>query len=110
MKLKNIILVITILIFTSSLFAKGTASTVPAEIFKGCAKCHGKDGKNLAYGRSEELAGQEVEDLVESINFFKNSQFGSRGVIIVMAKQVKHLNEEQIENLAIYISKLQGTK
>jgi cytochrome c553 len=94
------------LVFTSSLFARGELSTIPSEIFKGCAKCHGKDGKNPAFGRSEAIAGQDVEDLVESINFFKESQFGKRGVILVMAKQVKHLNEKQIEDLAVYISKL----
>jgi len=76
---------------------------------KVCAKCHGLDGKNPAFGRSEAIAGQDVEDLIESINFFKESQFGKKGVILVMAKQVKHLNEEQIENLAEYISKI-GTK
>lgn len=106
MKLIATIITISSLFLASSLFARGEVSTIPSEIFKGCAKCHGKDGKNLAYGRSEELAGQEVEDLVESIEFFKDSKFGNQGVIIVMAKQVKHLNEEQIEDLAVYISKL----
>ena len=82
------------------------ASSIPSEIFNGCAKCHGKDGRNPAFGRSEPLAGQEVEDLIESINFFKDSDFGKKGVILVMAKQVEHLNEKQIEDLAVYISKL----
>jgi len=109
MKFDTFILILITLVFTSSLYARGEVSTIPSEIFKGCAKCHGEDGKNSAFGRSEALAGQEVEDLVESINFFKDSQFGQKGVIIVMAKQVKHLNDEQIENLAEYISKL-GTK
>ena len=107
MKFNSIILLLTSLAFTSSLYAKGVTSTIPSEIFKGCAKCHGKDGKNEAYGRSEALVGQPVEDLVESINFFKESEFGKKGVILVMAKQVNHLNENQIEELAVYISKLQ---
>lgn len=94
----------------SLLFARGELATEPSEIFLGCAKCHGQDGKNPAFGRSEALAGQDVEDLVESINFFKESKFGTKGVILVMAKQVKHLSEEQIENLAVYISKLGKVK
>jgi cytochrome c553 len=106
MKIYRILLIITFLLF-GSLFAREiTRSTVPSEIYKGCAKCHGKDGRNIAYGRSDEIAGQDVEDLVESINFFKDSQFGSRGIIHVMANQVKHLNDEQIEALAKYISNL----
>ena len=109
MKFNIFLLVFISLVFTSSLQAKVAVSTIPSEIFKGCAKCHGLDGKNPAFGRSEELAGQEVEDLIESINFFKDSQFGTKGLILVMAKQVKHLNKKQIEDLAVYISKL-GTK
>ncbi len=106
MKSNFIILLLTSLVLTSTLYARGHTSTIPSEIFKGCAKCHGKDGKNLAYGRSEPLAGQEVEDLIESINFFKESEFGKKGVILVMSKQVNHLNDKQIEELAVYISKL----
>jgi len=109
MKSHTIILILFSLVFTSCLYGRGEVSTIPSEIFKGCAKCHGLDGKNPAFGRSEAIAGQDVEDLIESINFFKESQFGKKGVILVMAKQVKHLNEEQIENLAEYISKI-GTK
>jgi cytochrome c553 len=106
MKLNTAIFLILSLLFTSSLFARGQVSTIPSEIFKGCAKCHGKDGKNPAYGRAEPLAGQDVEDLVESIKFFKESEFGKKGVILVMSKQVNHLNDNQIEELAEYISKL----
>ena len=106
MKLNATILLLISLLFTTSVYARGKVSTVPSEIFKGCAKCHGKDGRNTAYGRAEPLAGQEVEDLVESINFFKESEFGKKGVILVMSKQVDHLNQNQIEELAEYISKL----
>ncbi len=106
MKLHTIILLLISLVFSSSLYARGKASTIPSEIFQGCAKCHGQDGQNSAYGKAEPLMGQEAEDLVESINFFKKSKFGKRGVILVMSKQVNHLNATQIKELAVYISKL----
>jgi len=106
MKLHAIILLLISLLFTSSMYAKSKTSTIPSEIFKGCAKCHGKNGENSAYGRAEPLAGQPVEDLIESINFFKESEFGKKGVILVMSKQVNHLNERQIEELATYISNI----
>jgi len=106
MKSNTTILLLMSLVLTSSLYARGELSTVPSEVFKGCAKCHGQDGKNPAFGRSEPIAGQDVEDLVESINFFKESSFEGKGVILVMAKQVNHLNEKQIEDLATYISNL----
>ncbi|WP_458700688.1 c-type cytochrome [Sulfurospirillum sp. 1307] len=76
------------------------------EIFKGCAKCHGKDGKNKAFGMSDAIAGQSVEDLIDSMNFFKDSKFEGRGVTKVMAKKIKVLNDKQIEELANYISNL----
>lgn len=106
MKLKTLFLLLIVTIFTSSLFARGEIYTEPVKVFKGCAKCHGSDGKNSAYGRSEPIAGQSIEDLVESINFFKDSELGGKGVILVMSKQLKHLNEEQIQNLAKYIYSL----
>lgn len=106
MKFDTFLLILISLVLTSSLHAADVASTIPSEIFKGCAKCHGQDAKNPAFGRSEALAGQEVEDLIESINFFKESEFGTRGVINVMAKQVTHLSDKQIEDLAKYISKI----
>ena len=52
MKIDNTILLLVSLVFTSCLYARGEISTIPSQIFKGCAKCHGKDGKNEAYGRS----------------------------------------------------------
>ena len=106
MNFNTILLLLINLILTSSLYAKEKVSTIPSQIFKGCAKCHGKYGKNEAFGRAEPIAGQKVEDLVESINFFKDSTFGKEGVILVMSKQVSHLNQKQIEKLAKYISKL----
>ncbi len=77
-----------------------------AEIFKKCAKCHGKDGRHRAFGRSEIIAGQDVTDLVETMKFFKDSKFKARGVTKVMAKLIKQLSYSEILKLAKYISKL----
>lgn len=106
MKLKLLLIFILSIFMINNLYARGNISTKPVDVFKGCAKCHGKNGRNTAFGRSEPLAGQNVEDLVESITFFKESTFERRGVMLVMSKQVKHLNEEDIKSLAEYISKL----
>lgn len=106
MKIRIFLLMILTFFLVSSLNARGNTSTRPVDVFKGCAKCHGKDGRNTAYGRSDMLAGQNVEDLTESITFFKESTFERRGVMLVMSKQVKHLSDKDIENLAQFISKL----
>ncbi|DAB35453.1 MAG TPA: hypothetical protein CFH82_00075 [Sulfurospirillum sp. UBA12182] len=99
------IAILSIFVF-SSLYARENTSTNPVDVFKGCAKCHGQDGRNTAYGRSDILAGQDPEYLKESITFFKESTFERKGVMLVMSKQVRHLSEQDIENLAEYISKL----
>ncbi len=105
-KIKLMKLYITILLFTSSLYANLEVSATPSEIFKSCAKCHGKDGKNSAFGKAKPLTGQSAENLIKSINFFKDGEFGKRGVTAVMAKQVQHLSKKQIEELATFISNL----
>ncbi len=106
MKVKVILITLLTFFLASYLNARGNLSTKPVEVFKGCAKCHGKDGRNEAYGRAEPLAGRDIEELRESIQFFKDSTFERKGVMLIMSRQVKHLNEQDIENLAEYISKL----
>lgn len=106
MKSKLFLITLLTMFTISFLNARGNTSTRPVDVFKGCAKCHGTDGRNTAYGRSDQLAGQDPEDLKDSIMFFKESTFERRGVMLVMSKQVKHLSEEDIDNLADYISKL----
>lgn len=110
MKFLTLFLFIVTFACTSFLYAIEASSTSSAQIFKGCAKCHGLDGKNAAFGRSDIIAGQDAVDLMESMMFFKESEFSQRGVTLVMAKQVKNLSKEQIEGLAIYISKLGKAK
>lgn len=106
MKIRIFLLMFLTFFIATSLSARGNTSTKPIDVFKGCAKCHGKDGRNTAYGRSDMLAGQSVEDLTESITFFKESTFERKGVMLVMSRQVKHLSDKDIENLAQFISKL----
>lgn len=91
---------------STATFAANNNLSKEAKIFQKCAKCHGKDGRHKAFGRSEIIAGQDVTDLVESMKFYKDSKFKARGVTKVMAKLIKQLSYEEIINLAKYISKL----
>lgn len=110
MKFLTLFLFIVTFACTSFLYAIEATPTSAAQLFKVCAQCHGKDGKNPAFGISDVIAGQDAVDLVESMNFFQESKFSQRGVTLVMAKQVKNLSKKQIEDLAIYISKLGKAK
>jgi len=77
-----------------------------AMLFKQCAGCHGADGQNKAFGKSGIIAGQSAEDIIESLNFFKESDFKTHSSTTVMAKQVKNLSNQDIIDLANFISKL----
>lgn len=106
MKICTIYLLLFSYVFTSLLQAEDIALKKPSEIFKDCAKCHGKDGKHRPFNRSGPLAGREAADLVASMMPYKNDEIKGKGVTLVMAKRIKRLNQKEIENLAIYISKL----
>lgn len=90
-----------------STYALGDDAFTRGEIiFKKCAGCHGSDGKNKAFGKSGVIAGQDAADLVESLTFYKESEFKGQGSTLVMAKQLKTFSAKDITDLALYISKL----
>ena len=98
----------TVLLFLllSSLLNAAEQPSRGALLFKQCAGCHGADGKNKAFGKSGILAGQSVEDLMESLAFFKESDFKTHSSTTVMAKQVKNLSNEDLLEVSKFISNL----
>ena len=98
-------LLFLLVLSTSFLSANETAS-VGAILYKQCAGCHGSDGRNKAFGKSNIIAGQPAEDLIESLSFYKESEFKTHSSTTVMAKQVKNLSDKEIIELTQFISKL----
>ena len=98
----------TVLLFflLSSLLNAAEQPSRGALLFKQCAGCHGADGKNKAFGKSGIIAGQSVEDLMESLAFFKESDFKPHSSTTVMAKQVKNLSNEDLLEGSKFISNL----
>lgn len=76
-------------------------------LFKQCAGCHGPDGRNKAFGKSGIIAGQDAEVLVESLKYYKETEFKTHGTSLVMSKQVKNMNMQDLLDIAAYVSKLQ---
>jgi cytochrome c553 len=76
-------------------------------LFKQCAGCHGQDGRNKAFGKSGIIAGQDAEVLVESLKYYKETEFKTHGTSLVMSKQVKNMNLQDLQDIAAYVSKLQ---
>lgn len=102
---KPFFLFISFFILLCSLNAADAPSRA-ATLFKQCSGCHGADGQNKAFGKSGIIAGQSAEDIIESLNFFKESDFKTHSSTTVMAKQVKNLSNQDIIDLANFISKL----
>ncbi|WP_263832320.1 c-type cytochrome [Sulfurospirillum oryzae] len=96
------------ILFLSSLLHAAQEQTVRGEtLFKQCAGCHGSDGRNKAFGKSGIIAGQSVIELMESLKFYKESEFKTHSTTLVMSKQVKNMNMEDLSEVANYVSKLQ---
>ena len=73
---------------------------------KGCAHCHGPDGKGYP-GRSviPKLAGLEAVYIVNQLKAFKN-QTRTSGKAIVMWGIADRLNEKEMRQIAEYLSKV----
>lgn len=87
-------------VFADDAFSRGEI------LFKKCAGCHGADGKNKAFGKSGVIAGQDPSDLLESLNFYKESEFKGQSSTLVMAKQVKTFTTQNLNDIVVYVSKL----
>ena len=96
----------TLLFLSSIACAQEPSSEHGAQLFKQCAGCHGADGRNKAFGKSGIIAGQSAEDLMESIKFYRESEFKAHGTLLVMSKQTKNMSLQDISDVAHYISKL----
>lgn len=76
-----------------------------SKLFTKCATCHGQNGENKALNKSQVIKGWDVDKLKIAINGYKDGSYGStmKGV---MKGYVQNLNEDEIEALSEYISKL----
>ncbi|MFK5975086.1 MAG: c-type cytochrome [Sulfurovum sp.] len=77
-----------------------------AVIFQKCATCHGEDGKKSAFQKSEIIAGQSVENLITYINAYKAGTRDVANMGKLMKGQVSGLSEDDIQDVAEYISGL----
>ncbi|MDD5405472.1 MAG: c-type cytochrome [Sulfurovaceae bacterium] len=91
--------------------ANATAAAAPAAdegktLFTACAACHGVDGKTAALGKSNIIAGQAKDVLVTKMKGYKAGTINLTGNGALMKGQMANLNDEQMEKLAEFVSKL----
>jgi cytochrome c553 len=76
-----------------------------AKIFVKCAGCHGKNAEKKALGKSAVIRGWAPEKIVNAVHGYKAGTYGG-AMKGVMKGQVANLNDDEINAVAKYISKL----
>lgn len=84
--------------------AKGAIDA--AKLYAKCAGCHGAKGEKKALGKSAPIGGMDKAKLTEDIKGYKAGTLNRYGMGALMKGQVGSLNDEEIDALAEYISKL----
>ena len=77
-----------------------------ATLFQGCAGCHGSHGEKKALGKSETIQGWSVAKVQSALEEYKKGTRNLYGMGALMKAQTSKLSQEQIKELAEYISKL----
>ena len=77
-------------------------------LYKKCAGCHGENGEKSALGKSDPIGGKEKEVLTTLLMGYKYGELNQYGMGGVMEAQLINLSDDEIEQLAEYISKLPG--
>ena len=83
-------------ILTSMLLANDT--------YKKCVGCHGVNGEKKALGKSLVIADMNSTEIVTALNGYKDGTYGGP-MKSIMKGQVAKLTQEEIEEIATYISK-----
>jgi len=75
-------------------------------LYARCAACHGADGKLKALGKSAPIAGLPAEQIIKDLEGYKAGTLNKYGLGATMKSQVATLSEQDIKDLAAYISSL----
>lgn len=81
-------------------------NTAGKAAYAKCAGCHGEDGKTKALGKSAEVAGQSVVDLVAALTEYKAGTRNVSGMGMLMKGQVASMSEDDIQAVSEYMSGL----
>lgn len=90
------------LMFVSTAFAGGDAAGLYA---KACKGCHGADGAKVAMGMTKALKDMSGEDVKAALAGYKAGTYGGEKKAM-MERVVKPLSDEELDNLADYVSGL----
>lgn len=76
------------------------------QLFEKCAACHGKKGERHSQGLTKSIAGMDKKEVAKILNEYKSKKRDTYGLGSMMQGQAGKLSDENIEELASYISSL----
>lgn len=85
-------------------FASFALADAPAT-FKKCVACHGADGKKTSFGNAA-IAGVSKAQIVEDLKGYRAGTLNRYGKGNLMKPNAAKLTDEEIDELATYISGL----
>jgi cytochrome c len=92
-----------LMIFITSTFLYANGSSIFAV---KCASCHGSHGEKSALEKSKAVAGQDPSITAKQIRAYKSGALNQYGMGGAMKNMVKSLNDNEINEVANYISTL----
>ena len=93
-----------VLLIVAGCVSMALAAEAPA-IYKKCISCHGVDGKKTSFG-NDAIAGMPKATLIEDLKGYRAKTLNRHGKANLMNPNAANLTDEQIEELATYISGL----
>ena len=87
---------------SSILMAENTGQATYAK----CMGCHGSNGEKSALGKSAIITGQDKELTITQLTAYKDGSLNAHGMGGLMKGQLATLSEEDIKNVAEYISNM----
>lgn len=92
------ILLINIALFSSLLYADGTAA------YKKCSTCHGANGEKAALGKSKILKDMTKAEIATALNGYKDGSYGGAQKALMLA-QIKDLSATDVKEISELIGK-----
>jgi cytochrome c553 len=90
--------ILGLILLSSFTFADGLA------IYTKCIGCHGSDGEIKALGKPTVLQNASKEEIHKKLLGYKEGTINKYGMGMLMRSQVNSLSEDEIDELASYIS------
>ena len=76
------------------------------ELYKKCTGCHGENGEVSALQQSAIITAQDSNLTIKELTAYKNGELNQYGLGNIMKLQLTTVSDEEISELADYISEL----